>query len=422
MYELKTLSKALGFLFSFGVARGGLFVAPILLANLLAPADYARVEFAQAVALVGATLCGLGSAGIVPLVLLQRIENLSLKAVYFHQIACAGLSLLIAVLCFYLNLSDEIWLVAVVASFLMLQGLWSAVLKSHGKGEAALFLELGFWGGLAISVLVAQALSVQLSNRWDWIVFTLLFLWALFVVWTSRKFFLEKTNFSVSSYLFILKTGAPLMIGTLFSFLATASGRIGVGLLASPELAAAYAILFRVTALPMVAHQVITVASFRKIFQTSIAELEKKFSLIVFLVFGCAITFRVAADYVDFILGPAFVNAYRAHRKEGFLILALSVMWSAVALNELLNNRFRTASKVIIPAGIYFFISFGFLIFFFRINLFSLVGYVCAHSVVVVGFFFVQIYILWLNGVRVFKAWCLAFFLYLILFFLAIFL
>lgn len=405
---MKKLKRVFGFLFSFGVARGGLFAAPILLANFLTPFDYARVEFVQAVASMGATLLGLGSASIVPLVLLRHEKALSLKLVYFHQLSCAAVLFLLAAVGLLFQLKAEIWLVALSVSVIMLQVLWSVTQKSRGRGEVALFLDLGFWGVLVTAALVAYAFSVSVSHRGDWIVTAIVLYWAVLVLWTSRHYRAEDSPISWSSYSTTLRTGAPLMIGTLLSFLATTSGRVGVGLLATHEMTAVYAILFRATALPMVAHQVITVSKFQQLFQLSLPQLEKKLSLIVLLVTVCALMFWWAGEYVGFLLGPVFVKTYAAYKREGLLILAQSIMWSAVAQNELLNNRSQTARKLILPALIYFVSAFSLVWLYFEHNAFSLMRFVCAHGLVVVGFYLVQIGVMWSNGVRVCKSWLFA--------------
>ncbi len=402
---MKKLKRILGFLFSFGIARGGLFAAPILLANLLTSTDYARLEFVQAVASMGATLLGLGSASIVPLVLLRNVENLSLKLVYFHQILSALLLFVVMALGLFFHLSVELWLVAGTISVIMLQNFWSVSLKSQGKGEKSLFLDLGFWGVLVVAAVAAYLCSISIQQRWSWIVTAIALYWISLVVWTSKNYRKESSKVTFVDYLMTLRTGAPLMIGTLLSFLATTSGRVGVGIFASPEMAAAYAVLFRATALPMVAHQVIIVSRFRQVFQLPLAQLEKKLSVIVLLVSLCALIFWVAGSHLDFLLGPAFVKAYAAYRQEGLLILAQSIMWSAVAQNELLNNRSQIAKKIIVPALVYFAVAFSLVWFFFLNNSFSLMRFVCAHGAVVVGFFLVQVVVMWFNGVRVYKSW-----------------
>ncbi|MDD3326653.1 MAG: hypothetical protein PHW25_06175 [Zoogloea sp.] len=405
---MKKLKKIFVFLFSFGVARGGLFAAPILLANLLAPIDYARLEFVQAVSSMGATLLGLGSASIVPLVLLRNQENLSLKLVYFHQISCAAVLLVLLTFGLILDSKVEIWLAAMGVSILMLQGLWSVTLKSHGKRERALFLDLGFWGVLAVAATIAFICSVPLERRGGWVVVSIAMYWAALVVWTSKRYNSESSQVSPESYFLTLKTGAPLMIGTLLSFLATTSGRVGVGLLAAPEMVAAYAVLFRATALPMVAHQVMTVSRFRQLFQLPLPQLERKLSVIVLLVSLCALLFWQVGSHLGFLLGPVFVKTFAVYKQEGLLILAQSIMWSAIAQNELLNNRSQTARKLIFPAIIYFALAFSAVWLFFGFYSFSLMRFVCAHVAVVMGFFLVQIAVMWLNGIKVYKSWLCA--------------
>ena len=76
--------KLMTYLASFGIARGGLFLAPILLANLLAPSDYGMLELSQAIGSVGASVFALGTAAAVPLVLVRKIAEVSWRSILLH--------------------------------------------------------------------------------------------------------------------------------------------------------------------------------------------------------------------------------------------------------------------------------------------------------------------------------------------------
>ena len=340
------LSRAFFYLASFGLARGGLFVAPIVLANLLAPADYGTLEFAQAVASVGATVLALGTAGVVPLVLVRKVDSASWGAVLVHQASGVVVLAAGALIGVQAGWPPVVWLAALITGALMLQVLWSVTLKSLGHGEASLLLDAGFWGLLALAVLVSYAFAVPVVARWGWVITTLMGYLIALAVWTIWRLVRAEPHVAGPMYVSTVRIGLPLMAATLLALLATTSGRLGIGLLSTPEMMADYAILFRATALPIVAHQVIVVARFRQIFELPAHELERRLPMVVGLVTASVVLFWLLSSVADVLLGPAFVSAFSRHRAVGLLILSQCVLWSAIALNDLVNARSQTAGPV----------------------------------------------------------------------------
>lgn len=395
------------FLLSFGLARGGLFFAPIILANLLAPSDYGTLEFAQALASFSATVLALGTSGAVPLILVQKIKRASWGGVLVHQLSVVGVLLVIALGGWLLGISPIFWIAAAFTGVLMLQSLWSVTLKSNGRGEASLLLDTGFWSILTFSAAIAFALNVTSDNRASWSFQVILFYLVGLFFWTFWRFLKVPSNTELQ-YSETIKISVPLMFGTLLSFLAVTSGRLGIGLLTTPEVTAEYAILFRGMAIPMVAHQIITVYSFRRIFELPPSKLERRLLSISSLVIASVVTIWLLSGLASYLLGSAFSSTFLKYRSEGLLILTQCVMWSAIANNELLCNRWQVAGRAARPSILYFLLVLPLAWLFLSTRPVTLALFVPVHSIVMIGYFLIQIVMLARCSIKMWRMWGLS--------------
>ena len=407
---MRRLLKLIAYLTSFGVARGSLFLAPIVLGNLLSPRDYGTLEFAQAAAAIGAPLLAMGTAGVVPLVLVRNLASASWSAILLHHATGAALLISVALICLLTGLSTVVWLTALVTAVIVLQTLWSVALKSQGRGEASLFVDSGFWGVLTIAAMLATALAVSAADRWLWVVATVAAYAILLVSWTLWRLFKTKAAPNALRYSSTLQAGLPLMLASLMAVLATTSGRFGIGLLSTPEVVADYAILFRATALPIVIHQLIVVARYRQIFELSATALEQKLPVIVGSVLISVVAFWLLSGVGHHLLGNAFSSAFSRHRSEGLLILSQCVLWSAIALNDLVNARNQTAGAVVRVTAWYFVVVLPLTWFLLSGHVVTLSLFVPIHSFVMAGYFTVQIIVMRKNGIKLTMTWSLALF------------
>lgn len=405
---MRRLLRLIVYLTSFGVARGSLFLAPIILANLLSPGDYGALEFAQAAAAIGAPLLALGTAGVVPLVLVRKLESASWHAILIHHVAGVILLTFVALIGVIVELSIVVWLTALVTAAIMLQTLWSMSLKSQGRGEASLFIDSGFWAILAITMMGATALSVPALDRRLWVIASVSAYLLLLVSWTLWRLFRPKVLLNGLLYLSTLRVGLPLMLASLLAILATTSGRLGIGLLSTPEMVANYAILFRATALPIVIHQVIIVARYKQIFELSSTALECKLPIIVGSVLISVVIFWLLSDVGDHLMGPAFSSAFSRYRTEGLLILSQCVLWSAIALNDLVNARSQTAGPVVRATAWYFVLVLPLAWWLLTRQTVTLGYFVVVHSFIMVGYFMAQVIVMLKHGLRLYTTWTLA--------------
>lgn len=406
---MQRLVKLSAYLICFGLARSSLFIAPIVLANLLAPADYGSLELAQAIGSVGAQVLALGTGALVPLVLVRKLSTVSWRAILWHQLMiCTGLAIF-AVIAINLETSTAIWLAALATAVLMLQALWSVVLKSLGRAEGALMLEAGFWGGLAIAVWGASMLAVSMAARANWAHGVLALYGFALLLWTAWRWRLATPTPAGLLYTPTLRAGIPLLIASLLALLVTTSGRLALGLASTPETLADYSVLFRATALPVVAHQIVLTAIFRRVFESPMATLQRQLSVIIAGVTLMVILFWVLSDYAASLLGPAFARAFTQYPKEGLLILIQCILWSAIALNDAVNSRSQTAAHVSRASAIYLLISFSLMWWYFSQKPITLTAFVPAHSLTMVGYFLIQVWAMRRQGINLSSTWVLAF-------------
>lgn len=404
---MERLSRAIFYLASFGLARGSLFLAPIVLANLLSPSDYGTLELAQALASVGATVLALGTSAAVPLVLLRKVGTASWGGVLLHQAGSVTLLAGLALIAVLAGVPLVLWVAALCTGALMLQGLWSVTLKSRGRGEASLLMDAGFWGVVALAAMVAYSLAVPPTQRAIWAFSALAVYLTTLVCWTTWQLTQAAPRSALRMYASTVRTGLPLMAVSLLALLATTSGRLGIGLLSTPEITADYAVLFRATALPIVAHQVIIVARFRQLFELPMPKLERRLPVVVGLVGANVVVFWLLSGMAGVLLGPAFESAFAQHRSEGLLILSQCILWSAIALNDMINTRAQSAGKVARGLALYFALVLPLAWWFLSSQPVTLSLFVPVHSAVMAGYFLTQIFMMWRFGVRLLRTWAL---------------
>ena len=319
---MRSLLKVFAYLLSFVFARGSLFFAPILLANLLTPTDYGSLEFAQAIASTGVQFLALGTGSLVPMVLVRKLQSISWHAILLHHTVVALLFAVCGLIGVFAGYSFATCLAMFALAILLLQTLWSITLKSRGYAEASLVMDAGFWGLFAIVVSLAYAFSIPVAERWHWGIGAVgVYLLAL-LAWTLWHLMQSQKSAEGLMYAATVRAGLPLMLSSVLASLATTSGRLAIGFFATPEMLASYAILFRATALPIVAHQILIVARFRKTFEMPEDELERGMRMIVGLVMAGVVLFWLLNDLVGVLLGSAFASTFVHYRTEGLLILS----------------------------------------------------------------------------------------------------
>lgn len=405
---MRSVWRGLIYVGSFGAARGALFAAPIFIANAVPAGVYGELEYAQAVASTLALTLAAGTGAAVPISIVQGSARYSWPALVMHQ-ALTGISLLtVALVLFVAGVPVVGWAVCVTAAVLMLQAFWSAYLKSVSHLETALLLEAGFWIVAATAALCAWLAAVPGEARGLW-------LWAavsgycfLLVTWTVFRLAGSVTH-AIERYRETLRAALPLLLTALLSVLVTTSGRLATGFLTTPEITADYAILFRATAIPIVAHQILIVAKFRQVFEASVQELERQLIIVVGLVTASIIVCWALLEAAAPIFGSAFVRALAKHPQEAALILMQCGLWSAIAINDLVNGRAMTAGRAarwtssyiaMLLIGSWIALELGAQV--------TLESFVPVHSTMMLGFYLTQSAAMARAGIKLGATWALS--------------
>lgn len=391
---------------SFLVGRAALFVAPLVLSNLLPKAEYGRVEWAQACAALVSNWATMGTIAVLPLVIIVGESEATLLGIYAHNFAVGALAFLLSGLLWLSGARPEFCLAALFTAALSLQSLWSTELKTEGRAEASIFLQAGLFTLLAASVaLVVFGLRRDPSAS-IWVI-GLLYTILLLVV-TAHRARLRIQSGEALRYAQAIQVGAPLMIATAFTVMATTSDRFCIGLLTSPSVTAEYAVLARGAAAPIVAHQLLSIAKFRQVFEFSEDKLDALIAQILCLVTVAGVAFLVCYPWVGRVLGHAFVESFNRHRAVAVCILGSEILWSGIALNDLVFTRHQIMKRILpwtgsclllaYPAAYFLLTHWG-----ITINHFALL-----YVAVMATYFLCQVTLLFRHGIRHYRSFAVA--------------
>jgi hypothetical protein len=389
---MKRVPARMAYLASFFAARGLLFAAPLLLASSLAAADYAHLEASLATATLLMALLVCGTSGLVPIVTVGSASaGLTRRGIDLHH-------LLLAAVC-WLLLPLGLWWpglasVALLAGALAMTSLMSVEFKSLGRANRSLFLD-----ALLLSSMAALA---WLKSQWPalpglWWAPAAILLW--YTARLARAMPVQPLPKLAIEWRQALVAGFPLMLTTALATLVATSGRFGAGLLLAPDETAAYAVLSRGAALPIVAHQILTVAAFRRLYTVGASELQRLMLLIVGGVATSALVLWLIFPWLAWMLGPAFAAASQQHRWPLLLLLAQSTLWSGISLNDLLNVRHERSAQVLkrsLPAVLLLLpAAYG----VFLLTDKSMAAFASVHALTMLGYFLAQTLAMRANGI-----------------------
>lgn len=407
---------ALRFVAGFVAARAVLFVAPIALANMLPLDHYGRFELAQSWASIGALLLGFGLPATVPLIRLRDEIEGRWDSLLLLMAALAGGCILLA-----LGTATGLGtlyavpvLVALAVGVLMLQGLWAITLKSEGRSTSAVFVEAGFW---AITVVGAGLIKLSENRMPEGTISTTLLAYAAVLMTVTVVQFNRSRagTIAMTDLRRNLALGLPLMFTSVLTVIITSSGRLVLGETSGMETVGLYAVLYRSTTLPLVGHQILVIGFFRQLFSWSDEVLRARATVIVLGVSIMALSFWVLERWFGWMLGGRFVEIFARYRTEGLILLVQTIVWSAIALNDLINSRLQIAGRVTRLTAPFLFIGLS------ALSLWTwnesqkqdisaiLHGFVLGHLCLMAGYYVVQCLGAYLLGHRFIRLWLTTF-------------
>jgi hypothetical protein len=399
------VGAAVGYFISFGAGRACLFAAPLMLANLMDIAAYALVETALAAATILYTLLTLGTLGLAPIVLLKKTTEATFRGVVVHALALSAGCAAFACLAWFGHVSPSVPLTAMIAGAMTMQALVSVQLKTLGSANAAVLVESGLMLSLVVGAVCAWFAGGTVSN---WLLISA----AAFAAVPMIKYFAALSTEPLKSdslaWKATVRMSVPLMLGGLVSTLAASSGRLFMGVAADTAAAASYAVLARAAALPVAAHQLFVVYRFRDLFTLSEVEVERAVLWIIAGVSLAALAFGAASGPLAWMLGDAFERALEDHRAAGLLVASQTVLWSAIALNDLLITRSQLMPKIWFRALVFLASSFLCGVAGWHVAGKSLFSFVLMHSTVMLAFHAFQCWRMARLGIPTLRIWSAA--------------
>ena len=400
---MKKIQRLAAYLLCFAFARGMLFASPILLANLLSSYLYGVVEWAHAAATFISTIVTLGTSAVIPLILLKNVKEGTVAGVLFHHILLALICFILVLISLYFEGDNAVILGALLTAALALQVLWSTFLKTHGKGEASMWVDSSLFALVALTAAVSNYLHVL--DSFFWIIWAIsIYAFCLFYI-TVIKYSRLRQSGEAIAYQAILILGLPLMITTFVTVAVTVSGRLAIGYLGGPLLTADYAALARVAALPIIAHQIMVVAKFRHLFTLPDKQMQQTITSIIAMVASSVVVIWAAIPIFGWVFGAAFTKAFHTYTLPALWILSQSVLWSGISLHDVINTRNQTIAKVLPWSVLFLIISALIALFVVQIIGITLANFVYIHGIFMLFFYIAQIIAMHKAGVRLVKAW-----------------
>lgn len=338
------IGSILTFVAGFGLARAALLFAPIVLANIIPLADYGQLELAHSYAAIAAVLVGFGLPSSAPLVLLRKEVSARWDTLLLSCIAISTGAIVVAMTGFVTTgaLFSLPTLVPLLVAVLVLQQLWATTLKSKGAGTRSVCVEAGLWVAALCGALLASGSGIVKES----LSIALLFYFCCLLALAVRQYLGCRAAFGPLDLLDNFRTGAPLMATVALSMLTASSGRLILGSVTDVATVGVYAILYRSTMLPLIGHQILMIALFRRLFTWEQEELKRRVAIVPACVTLGVLIFWMLSEQFGFLLGQSFVESYATYRVEAVVILGQTILWSAVAQNDLLIIRNQIAGHV----------------------------------------------------------------------------
>ena len=116
----------------------------------------------------------------------------------------------------------------------------------------------------------------------------------------------------------------------------------------------------------------------------------------------------VMSPYLDHIFGNVFRTLFEGNSSALYLLLTQSLLWCGIALNDLVNSRFKTARSVLNWTAPTLFLLLVVTFIFINLNDYGMNAFIIAHSIIILVFFSVQSVTMFFKGVKLLKFWLLS--------------
>ncbi|HIP49378.1 MAG TPA: hypothetical protein EYG92_10505 [Lutibacter sp.] len=336
--------KNIFFLFAFVLAKATVFLTPILIAESLSKADYGVLEYALAgLGMLVSAAFGLGVAGAYPYFILKKKELSIENGFVLHPFWLVFLLILNQIV-YYLfqGYAIEYYMAINVAYLISNQMFYSTQLKSHEINTKAVLVDAGLYIVLLTSLgfgLMTKSISIELFNK------SIQFYTVFYVVYAVYKYFKTEHRLITTHYKKILKYSVHLLLSSFLLFAITVSGRMTVKEFIGDEAAGIYGYYFRIAAIVVMIHSIISILFFKKIYTLDPKVLDKYYAMFLAFIFTTSLVVFWVAPYILPDIFDFFKDTYQPNKWIFFILSTQMVLWIATALLSNIITRENLLKK-----------------------------------------------------------------------------
>lgn len=348
------MKKNIGFLLSFCLAKGTVFLAPILLADILTERDFGVIEYGLAgVGMLVNAVINLGVPGAYPYYILKKQNNKIKNGFSLHPLWLLLFFIINQILYFGFDLFGlEIFMAINVSYIIANQQFFSTKLKSHENIFKAVFLDAGVY--ILLMIFVAGSYTGILNPTIYNINFGILVYGVLFGTYSIWAFINTHKDHILEHYGELLKFSFHLLISSSFLFLLAVSGRILTKHFFGYEATGIYGYYYRLAAIVVMIYQVISIRYFKDIYTLNPKKLDAYFSYFYAFIFILSLAIYFITPFIMPHVSAYFSETYVQNKEVFFIIFCQMTMWIATALHSNIVDREGMAKK----NNVYFFILF----------------------------------------------------------------
>lgn len=278
--------------FFFILSKGVAFLAPLILIGYVSLLEYGKIEYSYGLGrlLYGCVL--LGATGAYPYFMLKKKETD--KETYFYLYGFIGIviSALFLPLSLTPDIGDEVLFTLLFTFVFAFQGLYGAILKTEDKGYKGVMFDSGYYFLLAAIISLRIVIpSLPILNVLMWGMWLNIVLYSCYFIY---RYYNLKTiynqSFSWISIRQIVKFGMPLVLSGFIMFWLTSCARVYIGHFIGYEAVGVYSFYFRLVGISVVIQQFLYIAFFKKLYMGESSFLDKYYTTVMLVIFGCCLT------------------------------------------------------------------------------------------------------------------------------------
>lgn len=386
------LKGKIGFFISFIISKGTVFIAPLLVAELLSKDDFGTLEYALAgLGILLNTFVNMGVPAAYPYFKLKQ-KNSQINNVFnLHYIWLLFFFICTQVVYVLFDFSLHYYIALNVAYIISNQIYISIQLKTNENISLAVFIDSGVYIALLVFyVLVYTGVINAEIKLFSYIIFGYALLYATYAL-SKIKVLKNKNLFK--SYRTVLTYSIHVLIGGLLIYFITVSGRILIEFFINDfEKVGVYAYYFRLSAVVVMLYQVINIVFFKKMYTLDPEKLDGYFAFCFIALYTISIIVFLCTPVFLWDFSTYFSSTITEYKTMYFLLSSQMVFWIATALLSNIIDREKLASKNN-PLFIVLLIVFIVVLYVFK-EVLSLDLFTFIHMIIILCAAIIQIYTL----------------------------